>query len=110
MAPFRMDCSRSATAFSAQPGPPAPFHATLANTRKRSGWPLARMKSTFCFTESGLLPPLRLTSTRRFSWSISAISWSMFEAFTVVWLWLSMTGNFAFGTGCAGTTRVVRGR
>jgi len=34
----------------------------------------------------------------------------MFDALTVVWLWLSMTGNLAFGTGCAGAISVVRGR
>jgi hypothetical protein len=56
----------------------------FAKTRKRSGCLLDRMKSTFYFTCSGLLPPLRFTSTRRFSWSISAISWSIFDAFTVV--------------------------
>ena len=28
----------------------------------------------------------------------------------VVWLWLSMTGNFAFGTECSAATSVVRGR
>ena len=36
--------------------------------------------------------------------------WSTFCAVIVVWLWLSMTGNFALGTGVSFVRSVVRGR
>jgi hypothetical protein len=42
------------------------------------------MKSTFSLTSFGSLPPLRLTSTRRLSASMSAIICSMLFALIVV--------------------------
>ena len=52
--------------------------------------------------------PLELTSTFRFSGSIDAASSSNCCAVIGAgwWLWMSMTGNLARGTGCCGTTSV----
>ena len=42
--------------------------------------------------------------------SISLISCSMLSGVIVVWLWMSMTGNFARGTMCGSATTVDFGR
>ncbi len=68
------------------------------------------MKSVFCLIASGLEPPLRFTSTRTFIASSSPTRRSTVSAVGPVWLWMSTTGNFAFGTRCCSVTSVDRGR
>jgi hypothetical protein len=108
-APFFTAASRSATAFSAQPGPPAPFHCTLANTAKRSG--------ACCADEVHLLlHRRRIAAAAQVHEHLEAhrvhlaISLSMVAAVGPVWLWMSMTGYFAFGTSVSFVTSVERGR
>src|SRR5881227_152907 len=55
--------------------------------------------------------PLRFTMSRMLSWSIAFTTFSYCSGEIGVgwWLWMSITGNLARGTGCCGTTSVERG-
>src|SRR5207248_5386387 len=55
--------------------------------------------------------PLSFTMSRMLSWSIAFTTFSYCSGEIGVgwWLWMSITGNLARGTGCCGTTSVERG-
>ena len=75
-------------------------------------WNLVAFKVFTASTRRLPEAPLALTRTRRLLASMPAMTRPNCSSDIAVgwWLWMSMTGNFACGTGCCGTIlSVVRG-
>src|SRR5579871_185143 len=98
--------SASSVLASCAPAPgPTRLKSTFANRTMRSAYGLFLMASRPRRSRS-LHDPLRLTSRRRLlaSMPFTTRPNSSFEIGVGWWLWMSMTGYFARGTGCCAVT------